>query len=1264
MTSIIDASTNKTPNDLLIINKTLFVFDISGAQGCSVYDISSDGSVSQKSPGFTTPISYSLSYGRTRYYSNRLYLFDAGTGNKIYRYKVYNDSGGLDGAIDASCILNIPVANAMSNDGKLYVCSYNNLFVDTTIKILDKDLKDVSSSFIRIPSSRVWSMALDENTTNLYVGIQYSTTSSKISIYNKNTGGFETDFKTNLANVPYSIEIDAKYLYTVLPLASDKKFYIYNKVTKDIDISFNVSNNIRGIAFSGVRTTPQYIYLGSQTTNQSVIRYEYNNYSPIIPSPTITSITNSTPNFDVSFNDVDVIGAIYDPSFAYLYSLNGGTTFTKATQKASPITIDSGINDNTIYRVAIKHSSSAGDSSISNMVPAIRRSTNVQVASGVSSTTPTVITNFTNSVTVVDSLRTYVLNENFGPTETTQTIYNTYLLRDTSAVSLNNTNPTQYNINSYLPGWKSAVVNLGNGNYSNSALTVGQYSISFRLGYNSDSNFYREVYLTKGTYNLNFRTLARLNPVTQQSLSVRIYNSSSTSLPTRTFIFGGIGMNNMYGTSLANAAWFDDKLNSKSYKSYDFIVPSDGSYNLEFSSKSGNDYNSTLTIFIRDVVIENLTLPKPWGVYIAGHPQNTSDHLFDITGQGRHADIGGSGYTTGTSNGNGATVPIPYIGGTTLTTITWPTGSIPPSFTLSSITRVTTPSEKAVLMAYGGSSTNIFFVHGHWYVSQSYSGVAYYYNGSGVTGWKTKQPGVDATIPIPSNLTDWLVMCGSNGTDTTPNNILANGTPVGTFNGGTNAAGRLRINTNSQFASNFQFQQLVIWDVSLNNYQLSRISTLQNNYLQTGTIKYPFAVISTPPVITNITNDGVSSFSVYFTQHVVGSADASFAYLYSLDGGTTYKDSLQTESPITISGIRSRMPYKVVIKHISFGGDSGPSNVVYASINGSVPNNSVQYRNIDNSNIIRYYPFDTDLWDYSSGDGSNNATNTSSLVALSKMPTGLGRGSARFPANPGQSFKIPNVTFGSGGITVAFWMALYSIPTTQTSIFEFTDASSSPTDTVGLRIGNGTTAKLMFVTGTNTTTDLSYTVPTNDLNQHHYAIVFKQPSNTVDLYIDGVFKTTTSVTYPSTSTLRTSCLIGKSNNITLTNYINCTLNQFVMFNRELTSTEIGYLKTNPLDVRFTSNLTGLSSPPPVITSITNDGTSFNVNFTQDITTGSPTAYFYSLDGGITFAPNSQPNSPITITSGIRSKIVYKVVIKNRNSAGDSKNSNIMAAVLS
>ena len=205
-----------------------------------------------------------------------------------------------------------------------------------------------------------------------------------------------------------------------------------------------------------------------------------------------------------------------------------------------------------------------------------------------------------------------------------------------------------------------------------------------------------------------------------------------------------------------------------------------------------------------------------------------------------------------------------------------------------------------------------------------------YHNGKGINS---------SSIP---NSTNWCVLCGTTNVSY-PNNMLINNVAQGitTFTPETPTRNPFQLTINSPLFplpssfSDFAFQQLVIWDVGLDADQLSRISTLQNNYLQTGTIQYPFAVISTPPVITSVTNSPVTSdrktnLSINFTIAAIGALDASFTYLYSLDGGVTFTDSLQIESPITINNLNEDQSYQFVIKHRSTMGDSEPSNMMTA----------------------------------------------------------------------------------------------------------------------------------------------------------------------------------------------------------------------------------------------------------------------------------------------------------------------------------------------
>ena len=53
-----------------------------------------------------------------------------------------------------------------------------------------------------------------------------------------------------------------------------------------------------------------------------------------------------------------------------------------------------------------------------------------------------------------------------------------------------------------------------------------------------------------------------------------------------------------------------------------------------------------------------MSFPVPWGAYIAGHPSNTSTSLYDFTGNGRNATIGGTAPTLTSGNGNGSSAII------------------------------------------------------------------------------------------------------------------------------------------------------------------------------------------------------------------------------------------------------------------------------------------------------------------------------------------------------------------------------------------------------------------------------------------------------------------------------------------------------------------------------------------------------------------------------------------------------------------------------
>ena len=219
-----------------------------------------------------------------------------------------------------------------------------------------------------------------------------------------------------------------------------------------------------------------------------------------------------------------------------------------------------------------------------------------------------------------------------------------------------------------------------------------------------------------------------------------------------------------------------------------------------------------------------MSFPDPWGAYIAGHSNNTPTSLYDFTGNKRDAIISGCSFSSG--SGNGATASIPFISGGTTNTITWPLGSLPPTYTLCSITRVIGATTSRV---FDGKVNNI--LHGH---LANKSGVAHY--GTWVT------PNITSSIYAP-NLNNWLVMCGTNSSSNgIPNNVYVNGNATGIQNGLIQSNDTLTINNGGykSEASSFAFSAVFIWDTGLTSTQLSQMSTILLKYLSTGAITYPW----------------------------------------------------------------------------------------------------------------------------------------------------------------------------------------------------------------------------------------------------------------------------------------------------------------------------------------------------------------------------------------------------------------------------------------
>jgi len=210
---------------------------------------------------------------------------------------------------------------------------------------------------------------------------------------------------------------------------------------------------------------------------------------------------------------------------------------------------------------------------------------------------------------------------------------------------------------------------------------------------------------------------------------------------------------------------------------------------------------------------------SPWGIYSAESHSGTS--LTELRSNGRNATTTNVSKTTASANLKGATASIPVLSGSTTGTISWPSSSISPVFTICSITRYTTigTNNQKILRSINGAQN---WFHGHW---AGVKGVCYY--GSFQTPDTSSAGALD----------NWLVCCGSNSASslaqTTPNNFLVDGVARGTGNSGGSTTTNLVINSVTDL-SDWNFSQVFIWNQQLTNAELLVVSNALIQYLVDG----------------------------------------------------------------------------------------------------------------------------------------------------------------------------------------------------------------------------------------------------------------------------------------------------------------------------------------------------------------------------------------------------------------------------------------------
>jgi hypothetical protein len=240
-------------------------------------------------------------------------------------------------------------------------------------------------------------------------------------------------------------------------------------------------------------------------------------------------------------------------------------------------------------------------------------------------------------------------------------------------------------------------------------------------------------------------------------------------------------------------------------------------------------FNSSIMINYLYTLINN---KPPWGIYAAELYNNNV--LYEARGNGRNATCSGVILTNG--SGNGASVSIPYLYGSTTSKIDWPNGSIPTNFTVCSITRYNGSNRKRIL-----NGKNINWLHGHY---EGTRGVAFYNNWINITSKGT--------------IDNWVVACGKNS-GSIPNNFMVDGIGVATSTGGL-GNDTLSINSRALEYSDWAFSHVLIWDQALTDDEMLLISNYLLDHLLSGISIIKLLNINyNPPIGTYFYNTGFTN---------------------------------------------------------------------------------------------------------------------------------------------------------------------------------------------------------------------------------------------------------------------------------------------------------------------------------------------------------------------------------------------------------------------
>jgi hypothetical protein len=223
---------------------------------------------------------------------------------------------------------------------------------------------------------------------------------------------------------------------------------------------------------------------------------------------------------------------------------------------------------------------------------------------------------------------------------------------------------------------------------------------------------------------------------------------------------------------------------------------------------------------ITDPLANILSLNPAYLIASAESWDSSQNRFMDPSGNGRVGTLQAGAVSIGSVTGNGATWPVPYVGGTTGTQISWGAASIPSTFTICSITRYSGAVKDTILRCKDGKDDN--WIHGHW---NSYAGATHY----GELAVPNSQYGPGELFKTISPNTNWVVACGRNIQTTGSAGTIINGVVTSTAEGG---YGGCKLAINPQWPSDWQLSKVYVWNTHLPDAVFTDASARLNTYLE------------------------------------------------------------------------------------------------------------------------------------------------------------------------------------------------------------------------------------------------------------------------------------------------------------------------------------------------------------------------------------------------------------------------------------------------